>query len=148
MSKNASISHAKVLLEFENEEGGIELESLWALPEGDGFKLDNIPFYAHGYAWGDVVAATPDDDGLLRVRGLIRPSGHSTVRLWFRDPKEVAAVRQTLRAMSCGSELDLARLVAVDVPASVEYAMVRNYLDEKESAGIFEYEEACLAQRR
>jgi hypothetical protein len=144
MSENVSNPHVKILLEFENEEGSIEFESLWALPEGDGFKLDNIPFYVQGYAWGDVVAATPDEDGLLRVRGLIQPSGHSTVRLWFRDPGDVPAVRQTLRAMNCGSELDRSRLVAVDVPATVDYGMVREYLDEKESVGVFEYEEACL----
>jgi hypothetical protein len=46
--------------------------------------------------------------------------------------------------MHCGSEVDLARLVAVDVPATVDDAMVQKYLDEKESAGVFEYEEACL----
>jgi hypothetical protein len=73
---------------------------------------------------GDLVSATPDPDGLLRCTGLVAASGHSAVRLWFANASEVQAVRDELRAMRCDSELDLPRLVAVDIPPNVQYARI------------------------
>jgi hypothetical protein len=51
-----------------------------------------------------------------------------------------------MRALGCNSELDLPRLVAADVPPNIPYEQIRSYLDEKERAGVFEYEEGCLGQ--
>jgi hypothetical protein len=138
--------HVKVLFEVKNEDGTIEIESVWATPVPDGYKVDNIPFYARDVACNDVVAVKADEDGALRYAGLRVASGHSTIRLWFANEATVAPVREHLRTMGCSSELDLSRLVAVDVPPSVPYPGVRVYLDAQEAAGIFEYEEACLGQ--
>lgn len=139
--------HVKVLLDIERDDGRFEVESVWAVPENGGYRLDNIPFYARGLAFGDIVSATPDTDGLLRCTGLVTASGHSTIRLWFSDSNDVHSVRNELRAMGCDSEQDISRLVAVDVPPVVPYEEVRNYLEEKERAGLLEYEEGCLGQR-
>lgn len=139
-------NHIKVLLEFERGDGTLEFESVWAVAQGPGYRLDNIPFYARGFALGDLVSATPDPDGLLRCTGLVVASGHSTVRLWIAHADNVPSVRKTLRDMECNSELDHTRLVAVDVPPNVPYAEVRAYLDEKERTGVLEYEEACIGQ--
>ncbi len=47
--------------------------------------------------------------------------------------------------MGCSSELsELPRLVAVDIPADVEYRGVREFLEQGEADGEFEYEEGCL----
>ena len=145
MSDPPSQKHVKVLFDVEGD-GGTQLESMWAVPVDGGYRLDNIPFYVRGFASGDVVSATPDPDGLLRSTGLVCASGHSTVRLWFADAGDVQKVRDELRAMGCDTELDLPRLVAVDVPPSIPYERIRTYLDEKERAGVFEYEEGCLGQ--
>ena len=48
--------------------------------------------------------------------------------------------------MGCPSELDLDRLVAVDIPPTVPYSDVRAYLEKNERLGVFEYEEGCLGQ--
>lgn len=140
--------HTKILLAYQGSSStDHEIESVWAVPVAGGYQIDNIPFYARGVAFGDVVSAEKDSDGMLRFDALIQPSGHSTVRLWFAKGKEhdVASIRQSLREMGCASELsDLARLIAVDVPLSVPYEKVRNFLDEGERGGLFEYEEACL----
>lgn len=141
-----SSRHIKLLLSVERDDGTSEVESVWAIPEEEGYRLDNIPFYARGFAWGDLVAASPDADGLLRCTGLVAASGHSTIRLWFSDARDVQMIRNELRSMRCDSELDLPRLVAVDVPPDVPYSQVRDYLDKEESAGVFEYEEGCLGQ--
>lgn len=121
-----------------------EIETIWAIPQGEGFKLDNIPFYAKGVALGDVVSAK-EVDGCLYVDELLKPSGHSTVRLWFADEKDVQAVRAELKAMGCDSEIsDQPRLVAVDIPSNVRYEKIREYLDAGESYGKWDYQEACL----
>jgi hypothetical protein len=125
---------------------GIERESLWAVPVEDGYRIDNIPFYATGVAFGDIVAAEPDEDGVPRYTGIVTASRHSTIRLWFEKEVDVQRVRNELRKMDCPSELDLSRLLAVDVPHSVPFERIRVYLDGQEGSGILEYEEACLGQ--
>jgi Domain of unknown function (DUF4265) len=140
--------HVKILLEYEGAAPEVrELESVWATPVGDGYQIDNIPFYVREIALGDIVRAEKDDDGMLHFKSLVRPSGHSTVRLWFAKGREqdVELIRQKLRELGCVSELsDLPRLVAVDIPQSVPYERVRKFLDEVEKTGLLEYEEACL----
>jgi hypothetical protein len=140
--------HLKLLFEYEGTTPDVrEIESMWAVPVEGGYKIDNIPFYAREVALGDVVSAEKDADGMLRFKALVQPSGHSTVRLWFAKGREheVRRIRERLREMGCPSELsDLSRLVAVDVPPQVPYEQVREFLDEGEKTGLFEYEEACL----
>lgn len=146
MTKTQRSGHVKILFEVEKEGGSVDLESVWARPVANGYRIDNIPFYAREVACDDVVSATPDEDGTLRYRALVTASGHSTIRLWFSDKANVENVRTRLRGMGCPSELDLPRLVAVDVPPSIPYDTLRLYLEEQEAAGVFEYEEACLGQ--
>ena len=75
-------------------------------------------------------------------------SRHSTVRLWFADAADVPRVREELQRMGCDSEVDGTRLVAVDVPPTVPYRVVRSYFDRDALAGRFEFEEGCLGQAR
>ncbi len=144
--KGDGLKHIKVLFEVEDGVGGVELESLWAVPLENGYQLDNVPFYARGIACGDVVRAIPDEGGMLRFTEIISVSGHSTVRLWFADREAVRGVRRLLREMGCSSELEGERLVAIDIPPNVPYAKLKPYLEQQEHLGIFEYEEGCLSQ--
>jgi hypothetical protein len=138
----------KILFEYGTATpGASEVEAMWAVPVKNGYKIDNIPFYAREIALEDVVSATCDSGGMLRFDRLVEESGHSTVRLWFAKGREgdVPRVRQELRDLGCASELsDLPRLVAVDVPSSVPYEVVRPILERYEREGLLEYEEACL----
>jgi len=121
-----------------------ETESIWAFPVAGSYKLDNIPFYVKGVSLGDVVSAEKVD-GCLYMKELLESSGHSTVRIWFSDQREVQAVRETLKSMGCSSEIsDQPQLVAVDIPSEISYDEIRTYLDEGESNGKWDYEEACL----
>jgi hypothetical protein len=140
-------THQKVRFTFENADGAPEVETLWAVAEGDGLKIDNIPFYATGIACGDVVAVRRDDNGLLWFDSLIAPGGHCTVRVLLAREEDVSPLRERLREMGCASEVsDIRRLISVDVPPTVRYADVRQFLDDGEHEGRFEYEEGCLAQ--
>lgn len=130
------------VLSGESEE--TEVESLWATPHGDGYKLDNIPFYAKGVALDDVVSAK-EIDGCLYVEEVLEPSGHSTIRIWFSKEEAIDRVRDTLKSMGCESEVsDQPRLVAVDIPPDVSYETIRAYLDAGEADGRWDYQEACL----
>lgn len=137
--------HVKLRVPFTNSAGEAETETIWTLKREDGYEIDNIPFYAKELAVGDIVSAELDKEGLLWYSKLVRASGHSTVRLWFSDARDVSMARDELRRLSCASEVsDLPRLVAVDVPPTVSYARVKEFLEEGERAGTFEYQEACL----
>ena len=144
MNDTSSERRVKIAFEISREDGSCEVETLWAVPVESGYCLDNIPFYATGVAWGDIVRAIPDDDGQLRYRKLVTPSGHSTIRLWFARAQDVQGVRDALRVLGCGSELDLGRLVAVDVPTVVDYYRIVSFLREKEELGVLEFEEGCI----
>ncbi|MBD8513368.1 DUF4265 domain-containing protein [Photobacterium sp. GJ3] len=137
--------HVKLFFEYPvSDSNRNETESLWTLPDGKGFKLDNIPFYVKGVSLGDVVSAE-EVDGCLYMKELLEPSGHSTVRIWFASDQEVQSVRETLESMGCSSEVsDQPRLIAVDIPPTISYDEIRAYLDEGESNGKWDYEEACL----
>lgn len=145
MTKPRHPTHVKVLFYIERDDGTCEVESVWAVPQPEGFRLDNIPFFARSVALGDVVSATREADGTLRFAGLVTESGHSTLRVLINDPEDVQRVRDELRAMGCDSERWRTSLIAVDVPPGIEYAEVRAYLERGERSGEFEYEEACLA---
>lgn len=146
MTKSKKKGHVKILFEVNNKDGSVEIESMWAIEVPSGYKIDNIPFYATGIAVGDVVSAEPDKDGLLRYSGLVSPSGHSTIRLWMSKEEDVARIRHELHKMGCSTELDLSRLVSVDIPPILPYSHVKAYLDKHENRGTLEYEEACLGQ--
>jgi hypothetical protein len=138
----------KLRFPFENSEGVGETETMWVIKRDDGYEIDNIPFYVTGLAAGDIVSAQPDASGVLWYSELVRPSGHSTIQLWFANQEDVASVRAALRQRGCGSEVsDLPRLVAVDVPPHVPYEDIKAFLEQGEHAGQFEYQEACLGSQ-
>ena len=142
--------HVKLRFEVDGSTSEeFEVESLWALKRDYGLELDNIPFYARGVALGDVVASRTDAEGALWFDGLIKASGHSTIRIWFTREEDVQPTRAALHALGCDSEVsNLPRLVAVDIPPAVPYDRVKTLLDEGETSGLFEYEEGCLGLRR
>jgi hypothetical protein len=138
-------ARVKLRFIFESSAGENETETMWTLKREDGYEIDNIPFYVKELALGDVVSARVEVDGTLWFSKLVRPSGHSTIQLWFSSEHDVQPVRDELKRMGCASEVsDLPRLIAVDVPPSVSYAKVKEFLDRQERAGTFEYQEACL----
>lgn len=138
----------KIAVRFETSEpGSYEIETMWATPGPDGYRIDNIPFYSKSLALGDVVSADRAVDGMLEYRALVRASGHSTVQIWFADEAHVSPTIAALRELGCDCEVsDLPKLVAFDVPPDVPYGAVRAFLDDGERRGLFEYQEACLGQ--
>jgi hypothetical protein len=126
-----------------------QFESVWAVPEGSSYRIDNIPFFVRGVACGDLVSVSKQGDEIC-YRGLDSAGGHSTVRVLVTDEADapVRQVRDELRQLGCPSELShVPGLIAVDVPPHVNYDNLRKFLDTGESEGRWEYEEGCVARK-
>ena len=65
-------------------------ESLWATPLGDDlYRIENVPFFAYGLNFLDVVLATSDSDELKpEIRKVVTPSGRRTYRVMFDSSVE------------------------------------------------------------
>ncbi len=78
----------------------------------------------------------------LSRNALASAIGMSPSNLDFMTGKRRGRLRgaswDELRAIGCGSELDVPRLVAVDVPPDVPYERVLSCLDDNERAGVFD----------
>ncbi len=79
MRRAASITHVKVLFYVDEDDGTCQVESMWAVPEADGYRIDNIPFLA-----------APGDGLHLRVGSPVDRRGHPAgggVRAGARVPR-------------------------------------------------------------
>lgn len=57
-------------------------ESVWAIPLGDNkYRVQNVPFYAYGVSYDDVVLTKRNEEGQLIVQGILERGGHSTYRV-------------------------------------------------------------------
>ncbi|MFY0572660.1 DUF4265 domain-containing protein [Archangium lansingense] len=149
MTSSRGDERVKVVVKLEKDEDDyppMDYEGLWALPVGEGlFQIDNVPFFAMGIAYGDIVSATAEQHE-LRFREVVRPSGHSTLRLIIYDEKDIPSVRALLEELGCSIERShIQGLISVDVPPTVSLAVLRKTLDEGEAQERWGYEEACLA---
>lgn len=133
----------KILLEYEDGDD-VTLESVWATPVGEHYRIENIPFYATSVAYGDVVSVE-DREGELFLDDLVEASGHSVIQIIFYNKKDVELVTQDLVNLGCNWEgSNTLTYIAVDVPPTVGYQNIRTYLDEKASEEILGFKEACL----
>jgi hypothetical protein len=142
--------HVKINFRLDRDSDGDppqDVESLWAVRVGnDSYRLDNVPFFVTGVSSDDIVRAK-DESGVLLFAGLVEAGGHSTVRVLISNSDETQAVRDELRARGCSSEgTNIPGLVAVDIPPSVRYAEVREFLMAGERNGRWEFEEGCVAE--
>ncbi len=149
MTSSGTEGLVKVVVKLEKDEDDYpptDYEGLWALPVEDGlFQINNIPFFAKGIACGDIVSAVPEQRE-LRFQKVVRPSGHSTLRLIVHDEKDLLSVREFLEGSGCAIERShIPGLISVDVPPTVSLDVLRKTLDEGETQERWGYEEACLA---
>ena len=141
--------YIKVVFEVENEEDDeVIKESIWAIDLGDNTcQIDNIPFYAFYYACDDIVSIEEFSEQLY-VKELITASGNSTVRLLFENEEELTEIKSELNSLSLESESSMSsKLLAVNIPKKILYSEIKNYLENGETKGKFQYEEACISEK-
>jgi len=150
MMPDADIHHVKIKFDLEQDEDGYPpyaAENVWAIERPGGYELDNIPWYAKGVSCGDLVEASPDEDGRLSFDRVLRRSGNSTLRVWLSAAEvgECSKVRAVIEQAGATSELNGARFLSVDVPAA-SLSAVWAYLEAGETRGTWEFEVGHLAK--
>jgi hypothetical protein len=122
-----------------------EWESLWAYEVGPGlYSIDNVPFFARGVSWGDVVAVERKGDE-LHFKGVVHPSDHSVLRVIVYDQTKVGEMHDKLKEMNCDTEQShIPSLLAVDVPPTSDLQEIREFLIDGEADDRWTYEEASI----
>jgi hypothetical protein len=86
--------------------------------DGDSYEIESIPWFTYGLARFDVVEAMRRDEGLFIAR-IVRPSGHSTVRVGIADGSRRDEIHEqihgVLEDLAAPSEWHAAGFVSVDI---------------------------------
>ena len=141
-------------LEFDLDVRGdwppFSVETLWVgRVEGDRYWIKNVPFFAKGIAFGDVVRAHPkvDDPSMLALDEVVDRSGHSVVRVIVQGDHVVRECRAVFTELGCDTELsNFPKLFSVDIPVSVGFDRAVVVLDEGVSDGRWDYEDGFIAE--
>jgi len=125
---------AKVLFRVPQEDGSVEVETLWAHDLGsDRYRLANCPFYAYGVSWEDTVHAPFDpQEGFPTFQSVLEKSGNRMVRIMFED----AAVENGrsefiidgLLALGCDYEGATRTYLCINIPPRVDLKAVVEFL--------------------
>jgi hypothetical protein len=125
-------------------------ESLWAAPLGDDlYRIENVPFFAYGLNFLDVVLATADSEELKpEIRKVVNPSGHRTYRILFKKEtarEEQEAMLAMLEKYNASFERADGSHVAVDIKPNGDYNAIFDQLDAFEQEGFLSFE-TCEAR--
>jgi hypothetical protein len=136
---------AKVTIPLpEDNLAGAASESVWTEPQGNGtYRIKNVPFYAKGISFDDLVKAEREND-VLMFKNVIRHSGHSTYRVFAKDGRtdsDVVALLETLKKMHCHIEPATDRLVGIDVLPEADIYKVYATLEQAERSGKIDFQE-------
>ncbi|SDJ92803.1 protein of unknown function [Actinopolyspora mzabensis] len=142
--------HVKIVVPLEQDEDGyppIAAESLWAVPvrEGEGYSVENIPFFAPRLSLKDLVKTATDDEGNLVFDRVISGGGHSTMRVIFFDDTGMSDFKSCIRNFGCDYEVGHKdTFLAIDIHPEVSYADVIDYMIQKFREGVLDFEEASI----
>ena len=123
----------KVKIRFNLQGNPINGETIWAEPVGkDLYRLLNIPYYAIGYAEGDIVHCVERGDW-KEVINLEQDGGNGAIRIVFADSEspEAQHILDELVSVGCTYERASSELVAVTVPPNLDipFSQMANYLN-------------------
>lgn len=125
-------------------------ESMWAKFLGDDlYQIENVPFYAYGLNYLDIVRATPDSPDLKpEIREVVKASGHRTLRVIFfkaTDNAHQVTLLESLEKYQASYERADDINVAIDVKAGGDYNAVYDQLEEYIDKGFLSFE-TCEAR--
>jgi hypothetical protein len=146
-------THAKIVFRYHSDILDEEVvETMWSEiidSEKGIYKLDNIPFYGPLIATGDVFYAKYDDkESAVVYKETIAISGNSIIQVVILKAnynKEI--VREKLRLINCPSEGFNEKYFVVEVKKEVDYAIVKQLLNEYYELEILDFAEPCLSKK-
>jgi hypothetical protein len=120
------------------------IEVIWATKvDHSRYRIENIPFYAHGLSYHDVIEAEGKGSELF-IRDIATRSGHSTYRCYLRkDVKEMRfkELFVPLQKIGCTYERATASIFALNIPGKVDYWKAYELLQEGEMLKVWDFEE-------
>jgi Domain of unknown function (DUF4265) len=119
-------------------------EALWAKDLGDDlFELRNVPFYAYGLNFYDVVlAVSPAPDQKPSVLQVVKRGGHRTLWVTFTDQRSSAERGELLKELNVWKayyEGADGTYFAIDVEPGGDYAAVTSRLSSWQALGLLEF---------
>ncbi|WP_299758757.1 DUF4265 domain-containing protein [uncultured Pontibacter sp.] len=149
MSKNNQTY--KIIFRFYSDVFEQEMvETLWAKKieeEQDLYKIDSIPSFVPLIATDDIVRATYNamEEGLV-YQETVTPSGNSTIQV-IRQNEEtpLLTIRKKFAELGCISEEVNEDFFVLEVPLTINYAVVKELLDDLEAEEEIEYAEPALS---
>src|SRR6185369_49433 len=100
----------------------------------DRYRLENLPFFAYGVSYLDIIEARPAAKGAFPtfVR-VAKKSGHRTIRIILKPPsdrsKKTQAILDKLVEMGCTYEGADPSFIAVDIPKKVDFDGVCEFVE-------------------
>ena len=116
---------------------------------GDGiYRLQNVPFFAYGLNFLDVVAAAPDANGIRVIQRVVTASGRRTLRVKFAGSLERKRQEQLLGAL-CNDAVSYERatgaLIAFDIKSKSAFDALFKQLESLSDQGLLDFE-TCEAR--
>ena len=137
----------KIKLTYYDLEDNLAVENVWAVKEGNYYRIKNAPFYAPNLAYDDLVSIE-EDEGELHFDELIETSGHSTVQVIIYKEQDVAEITRNIEDLKCNWEgSHLKTYISIDVPSHIDYKLIRNFLLSGRNTERFDFQEACLSEK-
>lgn len=136
--------HPVALVYLEETEPAYQVEMVDTVRVENGYRVTTIPFFAKHLALDDIISVE-NDEGVHYFEDILVKSGHSVIRVIFTSEQllnEATAALKHLGAIAFRYANSI--LVAFDVPATVNYLPIQEYLTEGQAENKWEYEEACL----
>ncbi|MER7283764.1 DUF4265 domain-containing protein [Dactylosporangium sp. NPDC000244] len=115
----------------------------------DTAQLQESPFFARHVAKGDLLRVRSSEDGSWQPVERLKPSGSCTIRIVpFRKGPLSGSRERVLDAFAplgvSGKGHGRFRIVALDVPSTVDLVATKRVLYDGVDAGWWDYEEGCL----
>ncbi len=113
------------------------------------YKIENVPFYAYGVNFHDIVRAIPNTpDSQPEVIEVVKYSGHRTLRVFFK--KHISRDQQeeylsTLASLTISYERMNSIYFSLDMQPNGDYQAVFDHLVALEEKDILEFE-TCEAR--
>lgn len=124
----------------------IGVESFWAAKVGeDLYRIENVPFYAYGLNFRDVVRAYSDADGILEIQEVVERSGNQTMRVDFNktcDKERQPKYLEQLKKLNCSFERWNDSMLAINVRKEADFNEIVAQLEAWEEEEILDVETA------
>ena len=119
-------------------------ETVWASKlSGDEYRIENVPFYAKGVSYGDIVKTRKEGDD-LHFTEIIEKSQHSTYRIYLMPKTSIERFKEfwnSLQLIGCTYEKANDNLYAIDVPSDTNIYKAYELLEKGEKEGVWDFEE-------